>query len=55
MRDYGPWETNSFRTEGGGEWVSLVMGIKEGTDCMEHWYYTQTVNHGTLHQKLMMY
>lgn len=20
-----------------GGWVSLVMGIKEGTDCMEHW------------------
>ena len=18
-------------------WMSLVMGIKEGTDCMEHW------------------
>ena len=20
-----------------GGWVSLVVGIKEGTDCMEHW------------------
>ena len=22
---------------GMGRWVSLVMGIKEGTYCMEHW------------------
>ena len=23
--------------KGVGGWVSQVMGIKEGTDCMEHW------------------
>ena len=23
--------------KGMGVWVSLVMGIKEGTYCMEHW------------------
>ena len=22
-----------------GRWVSPVMGIKEGTDCMEHWVW----------------
>ena len=22
---------------GVGGWVSLVMGVKEGTYCMEHW------------------
>ena len=22
-----------------GEWVSMVVGIKEGTDCMEHWVW----------------
>ena len=36
-------------------WVSLVMGSKEGMYCMEHWCYVQTMNHGTLHQELMMY
>ena len=23
--------------EGGGEWVILVMGLKEGTYCSGHW------------------
>ena len=43
------WEVNHERLwtprnklrilEGWGvwEWVTLVMGIKEGMDCMEHW------------------
>ena len=22
-----------------GGWVSLVVGIQEGTDCMEHWVW----------------
>ena len=26
-----------FRGEGVGEWDRLVMGGKEGTDCMVHW------------------
>ena len=40
-------QTEGFRGEGGG---GMVMGIKEDTGC-----YTQTMNQGTLHQKLMMY
>ena len=27
----------SFRGEGVGEWDRLVMGIKEGMYCLEHW------------------
>ena len=37
-----------------GEWDRLVMGSKEGT----YWStgcYMQTMNHGTLHQKLRIY
>ena len=30
-------QTEGFRGEGVGGWVSPVMGIKEGTYCMEHW------------------
>ena len=30
-------QTEGFRGEGVGGWVSLVMVIKEGTYCMEHW------------------
>ena len=30
-------QTEGFRGEAGGEWASLVMGIKEGTYCMVHW------------------
>ena len=29
-------QTESFRGEGMGEWVSPVMRIKEGTYCLEH-------------------
>ena len=49
--------TEGFGGEGGGGggWGSPVMGIKEGTYCNEHWCYWQTMNHGTLHQKLMIY
>ena len=25
--------------KGVGGWVSLAVGIKEGTDCMEHWVW----------------
>ena len=25
------------KMKGWGEWLSMVIGIKEGTDCMEHW------------------
>lgn len=28
-----------FRRKGGGGWVSRVLGIKEGTDCVEHWVW----------------
>ena len=24
---------------GAGNWVSLVVGIKEGRDCIEHWVW----------------
>ena len=41
---------------GVGNWARPVMGIKEGTYCMESTgCYTQTMNHGNLHQKLGMY
>ena len=30
-------QTEGFRGEGMGGWASLVMGIKEGMYCMEHW------------------
>ena len=30
-------QTEGFRGVGVGEWDRLVMGIKEGTYCMEHW------------------
>ena len=51
MRDYR--QTEGFG--GAGGWASPVMGIKEGTYCMEHQVYTQTMNHGTPYQKLVMY
>ena len=36
-------------------WVSPVMAIKEGMYYMEHWMcYTKTMNHVTVHQKLMV-
>lgn len=44
------------KTEGftrGGEWVSPVMGIKEVWIAWSTGCYMQTVNRGTLHQKLM--
>ena len=37
MRNYGLWETEGFRGERVGGWASPVMGIKDGTYCMEHW------------------
>lgn len=30
-------QSECFRGEGVGGWMSLVMGIREGTDFMEHW------------------
>ena len=45
MRDYGL--RNKLRASEGtgvGEWYRLVMGSKEGTYCMVHWYYTQLMN-----------
>ena len=30
-------QTEGFRRKVGGGWASPVMGIKEGTYCMEHW------------------
>ena len=30
-------QTEGLRVEGGGEWDSLVMDIKEGMYCMAHW------------------
>ena len=30
-------QTEGFRGEGVEGWFSPVMGIKEGTNCMEHW------------------
>ena len=30
-------QTEGSRGKGGGGWVNLVMGIKEGMYCMEHW------------------
>ena len=32
-------QTEGFGGEGVEGWVSLVMGIKEGTYCMEHWVW----------------
>ena len=49
MRDYR--QTEGF----GGGWANPVMGIEEGTYCMEHQVYTQTMNHGMPYQKLRMY
>ena len=37
MRDYGLWETSGRLRRGVGDWARLVMGIKEGTCCDEHW------------------
>ena len=38
MRDYGLWETNRvLEGRGVGGYASLMMGIKEGTYCVEHW------------------
>ena len=31
---------------GMGGWVSLVVGTKEGTYCMEHWVWCITMNEG---------
>ena len=30
-------QTEGFGGVGVGGWLSLVVGIKEGTYCMEHW------------------
>ena len=30
-------QTEGFRGQGVGGWVSLVMGIKEGAYCLEQW------------------
>ena len=32
-------QIESFGREGAGGWVNLVVGIKEGTYCMEHWVW----------------
>ena len=32
-------QTEGFGEEGGGGSVSLVVGIAEGTYCMEHWVW----------------
>ena len=32
-------QTEGFGGEGVGDWVSLVVGIKEGMYCMEHWVW----------------
>ena len=53
--DYGLWETNKALEGVVVGWVSLVLGIKEGTIAWSTGHYKQTMNHGTLHQKLMTY
>ena len=40
---------------GVGGWATPVMGIEEGTYCMEHWVLYTNNDHGTRHQKLRMY
>lgn len=40
---------------GVGGWMSPVMGMKEGPDCVDHWALYANNDHGTLHQKLRMY
>ena len=41
-------QTEGFRREGVGGWVRLVIGIKEGRDCMEHWVlYGNNVSRNT--------
>ena len=32
-------QTEGFGEEGGGGWVSPVVGIMEGMYCMEHWVW----------------
>ena len=32
-------QTECFGGESGGGWVSLVVGIKEGICCMDHWVW----------------
>ena len=48
MRDYEK-QTEGLRGEGVGEWDRPVMGSKEGTYCIVHWFYTQLMKHQTLH------
>lgn len=49
-------QTEGFKGEGVGRWVSLVLGIKDSMYCMEHWVLNEKkMSHGTLYQKLMMY
>ena len=59
MNHERPWSLrNKLRVLEGREvaaWVSLMLGIKEGTYCMEHWVLYANNESGTLHQKLMMY
>ena len=33
-------QTEGFGGVGVGDWLSLVVGIKEGTYCMEHWVWS---------------
>ena len=38
-----------LKGQGVGGWGNQVVGIREGTDCMEHWvWYKKTMNTVTL-------
>lgn len=52
MRDYGLGDRNRIC---GGRWVSLMMGIKEGTDCVEYWVLYANNESWNSTSKLMMY
>ena len=48
-------QTEGFRGEGGGRGASLVWVLRRACIARSTGCYMQTVNHGTLHEKLMTY
>lgn len=48
-------QTEGFRMEGAGRWVCPVMDLRKPWIAWSTGCYKQTMNHGILYQKLIMY
>ena len=38
-------QSEGFEVAGVGGWGNQVVGIREGTDCMEHWVWCKNNEH----------